>query len=145
MNIYEFKRKVKEKSIYESKDFLEYRYSIFIMGEIEKHPDKYTKEEMIKILNPFNQEEMIKMEDMIYKNKHISICEMINTLIEWGYLEWFGGFHFIHKPYTFNLITPIFENGKFIEFNEEILLSKKVADRLQNYCDKRKQADITGL
>ena len=138
MEIYNFKGNVKEYGLDESKDLNEYMYSMVIIQEIQKNPHKYSKEEMMKMLNAFNIEEMVTIDDVMCKNKHISIEEVINVLIEWGYLDWFGGFHFIHKPYTFNLITPIFKKGKLVDFNEDILLSQDVADRLQKYCDEKR-------
>lgn len=125
----------KETRLQDLNDIQERKYMIKMIQKLKYSSKIYTEEEINKILNPYGQQYLTRLSDIVERNKPISLGEVLAILYEWKYIRVFDNLCYARKPYTYNAIIPVLKNGRLVDFDEEIVLTKKVADKLQEYCD----------
>lgn len=88
------------------------------------------------ILNPEGQADMTKLED-IFNNSHFnSTEEMLQLLLDWGYIKSFekeGIVVVCNKPYTDYYIQPVLDKYSGFGYVEFLVVSKEVENRLYEY------------
>ncbi len=118
-------------------DVEEHKYIMKIIEKLKYSPKIYTEEEINKILNPYNQGYLTKITDFADKNKHVPLQKIVGILYKWGFITVFNNICYSRKPYTYNYIIPTVKNGKLVSFDEELVLTIKVEDKLQRYCNEQ--------
>ena len=124
-------------SLKEMDDVQEHKYMLKILDKLKYSPKIYTVEEMTRILNPYGQENLTKLSDLAEKNKPISVIDMAKILYKWGFIRVSNNLCYARKPYTYNYIIPILKNGRLVGFDEELVLTLKSEDKLQEYCNQQ--------
>lgn len=127
------KRKIK---LQELNDIEERTYIMKIIEKLKYSSKVYTEEEITKMLNPYEQQYLHKLSDMPKINKPISIIELAEVLYKWGYIRVYNNLCYARKPYTYNYIIPILKNGRLVGYDEELVLTPKVEEKLQQYYDQ---------
>ena len=118
-------------------DVEEYGYMLKIIEKLKYSSKTYTEQEITKILNPYYQQNLTKLVDVAERNRPISVTEIAEILYRWGYIRVHNNICYSRKPYTYNYIMPILKNGRLVNFDEELVLERKVEDKLQEYCNQQ--------
>ena len=118
-------------------DIQERKYIIKMIQKFKYSSKIYTEEEINRILNPYGQQYLTRLSDIVERNKPISLGEILAILYEWKYIRVFDNLCYARKPYTYNYIIPILKNGRLVNFDEELVLERKVEDKLQEYCNEK--------
>lgn len=123
--------------LHDLNDYEERRCILLMINKLKYSPKTYTEEELIRIFNPYGQENLTKLSDLAEKNKPISITDMAKILYKWGFIRVSNNLCYARKPYTFNYIIPILKDGRLVGYDEELVLSRKIEDKLQEHCNKQ--------
>ena len=118
-------------------DVEEYGYMLKIIEKLKYSSKTYTEQEITEILNPYHQQNLTKLVDVAKRNKPISVTKIAETLYRWCYIRVYNNICYSRKPYTYNYIMPILKNGRLVNFDEELVLERKVEDKLQEYCNQQ--------
>lgn len=123
--------------LHDLNDYEERRCILLMINKLKYSPKIYTEEELTRILNPYGQENLTKLSDLAEKNKPISITDMAKILYKWGFIRVSNNLCYARKPYTFNYIIPILKDGRLVGYDEELVLSRKIEDKLQEHCNQQ--------